>query len=265
MTGMLPRTGVATSQCKAVIIDGRLALSRYGLLISLRLADRARVWLVRTLWSLLDNDQFFQDRPELIDDNGRPGEAATMLAEWRRAWLGANMLNRCCWIGDARHESLLPFDMPEGSVERFEFLSGLFDGRNPAGRGESPLGECARDAICLAAVLCASGSVILTPGGRNGHESRLCTMLEAAGIPCAEIEDERAAAMLSAETLPTGLVPLARQLAGNGFELAAVHLLVPHALVASPADADDLEWPAQLPEGEVDPWADASALWHRIA
>jgi hypothetical protein len=264
MTAMLTRSYAAAGPQPAIIIDGRLALSPYGLLISLRLARRARVWLVRTLWSLLDNDQFFQNRPDLIDDNGNSGEEAVMLAEWRRAWLQANLLDRFCWIGDARHESLLPEDMPDGSVERFELLSRFLDLRGAADCGESPLGECARDAACLAAVLCASDAIILTPAGPDGAAPRLCTMLADAGIDCKAPVDGQMADQASAEVLPAGLQVLAQQLALDGFRLSAVHLLAPRALVPMHADDADPDWTGDLEPDDADPWAGSSAFWHVI-
>lgn len=254
----------AETEAPPCIIDGSLALSPLGLMLALRLARCRRVWLVRALLALLDNDEFYKDRPELIGDAKGGRVQAQMLSEWRRAWLQANLLDRFCWVGDARHESLLPGDVDEAVVERFELLSQSLEARSGSADSVAvhPISECARDAVVLAAVLGTQSPVILTAPGQNRASPYLCKVLNDAGITCKRLRDNGKYSGLNSGVFPASVWFTTRQLSFLGLRMVAFHLVAPRAIVLDRADCAD-GWSGDKPL-EPDPWADACALWHNV-
>src|SRR5215831_14130688 len=147
----LPALDVSVSSRRmSCILDGELALSRQGLLFAMRLAQEANVWLFRALWNALDNSQLYaaaaeQDRREASE-------------QWESARLATDLAGlQFFFVGDARHESLLPKEVGQDLVERFEALAGELDGLYRGAAAEDvdydPVHECNRDTIALAAAL----------------------------------------------------------------------------------------------------------------
>lgn len=162
---VLPRVDAPTLN---VIIDAHLALAPLGLLRTMRLARTTRVWLPRSLWSLLDNDALYRRHPERL--SRRPHGALARMAEqmpmWRQAWHHGRLAANVHWIGDARYEGSAPERGDPGLFQRFEaYRAGL----DCAGGlvGDDPLGDCARDAAALAAALQPDPLLILAAGRRR--------------------------------------------------------------------------------------------------
>lgn len=251
-------------EAPACIIDGSLALSPLGLILALRLARSRRVWLARAMWALLDNDEFYQKRPDLIGESGDGVVQARMLGEWRRAWLAANLLDQCFWIGDARHDSLLPAGMDDSVVDQFELLSQALVARDAdLARAEiAPLAECARDAIVLSAVLGMQYPVILTAQDNVQKPPDLCRMLAKSGIGCRRVKKDGRLHHFAECVLPAAMWFTVRQFAATGIGLAAVHLIAPRA-VATARQGSSQSWSGDEPL-DFDPWADACAVWHTV-
>lgn len=137
---VLPRVDAPTLN---VIIDAHLALAPLGLLRTMRLARTTRVWLPRSLWSLLDNDALYRRHPERL--SRRPHRALARMADqmpmWRQAWHYGRLAADVHWIGDARYEGSAPERGDPGLFQRFEACrAGLDCAGGPV--GDDPLGDC---------------------------------------------------------------------------------------------------------------------------
>src|SRR5688500_7324716 len=92
----------------AFVLDGDLALSRWGLLLAARLAQSAQVWIPRSLWPLIDSDSLYRTRPALLDPDGEA--VVDALGDWHAAWQGHRLRGAFHWFGDHRHEGQCPAD-----------------------------------------------------------------------------------------------------------------------------------------------------------
>jgi hypothetical protein len=239
----------------ACVLDVPLALSPLGLLFALRLADELNVWLVRSLWQVLDSRDFYPDllllgqrsatgsRALRQRDHQRLSEAIQQW-EWARLDCDLSGLN-LYWAGDARHESLLPREVDKSLVERFEALSGELESRWSGSAkitpSFDPRRECARDAVALAAALVRYRPLIFTlcTNGRSGEaqggEPALCEYLRECSIPLQRVSASPHAAVMKRHLMPVfarcGIV----ELLWSGLDLAVIHLVAPGAVVV-PAD-----------------------------
>src|SRR5882672_2994276 len=81
----------------ACILDGSLALDPCGPLLSHRLAQHWPVWIVRSLWPLIDSDHVYRKNPELLDQGadrrgaGRGIVTAEALSEWHALWVSGRL------------------------------------------------------------------------------------------------------------------------------------------------------------------------------
>src|SRR5262245_16700552 len=111
---------VETSR-RACVLDTRLALSSFGLLLAQRLSSEFELWLVRELWQILDNTEFYLSEPESLTRSraAANGVAANSisgtdgirhaLTQWELARTENDLAGlKFFWIGDAVSESLLP-------------------------------------------------------------------------------------------------------------------------------------------------------------
>lgn len=252
----------------SAILDVRLTLDRRGLLLATRLAEELRVFLVPTLWEVLDNTAYLDRHPERLRVAGgldAGEEAGLSLLQWERARLelGLNAL-RIFWAGDALHESSLPKDMDPGLSERFGLLVEGLSRRLGDEREEReagwPLYEGARDAVALAAAMIRYRPLILTLTQRGEESPPLCEMLSESGIACRHITDQES------RPLRDYLGPIltrsgVQELLWDGLRLVLVHLVAPQALLLSNTEGEGLY---QAPAPELDPWARASAYWYTV-
>lgn len=261
----LVRPGLhATGAAPDLIIDARLALADYGLLMSLRLARSRRVWLVPSLWFLLERTEVI-DYPEFADEMEDARAYLPALRAWHAAWSEANLLDSFYWIGDYRIESRLPPDFEHGSMRRLQHFAAALESRAQAGGAPAitRLAECARDAAALAAVNGIAAPVILTVPEPPPDPPRLCRLLTNAGVPCQPADPAAAAALQRAAGFGEGDLCL-QQLIRLGARLAMIHLVAPHAPVARSADPFAVEGEEVALDETSDPWVGAGAIWHDV-
>ena len=257
------------------ILDVRLALSRYGPMLALRLAEELKVYLVPSLWAVLDNTAYYERHPGYLAEDplrsGEPsvcGEDETSLAQWEtaRQELGLFAL-RVYWVGDALHEASLPEEVDAGVVGRFERLAEGLERRLANARSELELGhpllEGSRDALALAAAMARYRPIILTlSAGSHDAEPPLGRLLRSCDIPCHGLEAE-CAGSLSGYLTPFLTRCGVLELTWAGLRLAAVHLVAPQAFLMPPLTADTSNFPA-VDTVEQDWWAGAAAFWYPL-
>lgn len=214
------------------ILDVRLALSRHGLMLALRLAEELKVYLVPTLWQVLDNTAYYERFPlSLGGNNAQLAGCSEELASWEaaRMELGLSGL-RLYWAGDAIHESSLPKDIDPAVIARFESLAEQLE--RCAGHASEdanlPLLEGSRDAAALSVAMCRYRPMILTLGEGDADTPPMCRYLESCGIACRGLSEEQAL-RAKAYLLPMLARCGALELTWAGLALVAVHLVAPQA------------------------------------
>ena len=279
----LPALDVSvSSRHMSCILDGELALSRQGLLFAMRLAQEANVWLFRALWNALDNSHLYPAAAE-PDAAGQQGRREAS-EQWESARLATDLAGlQFFFVGDARHESLLPKEVGSDLVERFETLAieldGLFQREDENQIGFDPVYECSRDTIALATALIRHRPIVfsLTRDDRDGErptEPKIGDFLRRCGINCRPVEQDRALVSIRNYLQPifarSGVAELLWDLAEDGYALVVLHLIAPYALVM-PIEAE-LERRygelAEVPSGEAGAarwFRGASAYWWHYA
>jgi hypothetical protein len=291
MSSLLRLDPGLSSRRMSCVLDGEFAFSRQGLLFASRLAQEADVWLFRALWQALDNSYIFNGE----EDEGRePGThrygafpSPGALQQWEMARLETDLTGlQFFFVGDARHESLLPKEVGKDLVRRFELFSEELDalhqrsGLEPAAAYD-PIYECRRDAAALAAALMRHRPFVLSLCRRDGERSHndaeppLCDFLRRCGIDCRLVDAEGAAAIRShfeQVFARSGLAELVWDIWRCGQDLASVHLVAPNALVAPIVDADSDRGfaeevsPGAIRKGDAPLWfREAKAYWWKYA
>jgi hypothetical protein len=272
----LPPLDVSVSSRKmSCILDGELALSRQGLLFAMRLAQETNVWLFRALWQTLDNSHLYSLSAAECQDRR---EARL---QWEFARLGTHLAGLpCFFVGDAKHESLLPKEVGNDLVERFEALAveldGLHRSEGDAETAYDPVYECHRDTVALATALIRHRPIVFSLCARPGTgeadlpEPAICTFLRECGIDCRSVVHDRTMASIRSYLQPifarSGAAELLWDLSNDGCALAVLHIVAPHALVM-PIETEldrrygnETEFPPTAAEGAV--WfRGASAYW----
>lgn len=250
----------------ACILDVRLALSRHGLTLALRLAEELRVFLVPTLWQVLDNTSYYERSPgSLAGEGDEPSGSTDELAAWEAARLELGLSGqRLYWAGDRMYDSSLPREIDPAVITRFLALAEQLE--RSAGGGDSraamPLLEGSRDAAALAVAMSRYRPLVLTRGASDGGLPPMCRYLQSCGIACREIGADEARHP-RAYFVPMLVRCGALELVWAGLRLTAVHLVAPLAALmsfaAAPRAAEDGGPPAP-----PDCWRDASAYWYSL-
>ncbi len=289
---MLPPLVIyADSHRRSCILDVPLALSRFGLLCAMRMAQELNVWLIRALWEVLDNTQYYLENPHVLlgqNENEEPPHTKALEAEqtelvvslnqWQAARLETDLAGlKFYWTGDQCQESLLPKDCDVDLVTRYEILASSLDVNDDfssrfgfSSRGPS---EFSRDAVALAGALIRYRPVVLTtmprePDDRSRPgEPSLCKYLRQSGIPCERVESQSSQSLVDNIWWPIFHRNGVTELVWAGLHIAAVHIVAPSALVMQIGD----RW--SPPQGDEysagdDParvcWDGASAHWYPI-
>jgi hypothetical protein len=256
----------------ACVLDAGLALSGGGLLFAIRLAREWPVWLVRSMWPMIDSDQLYRERPGLLAANDQPTAAVEglidALGDWHAAWQ-RDKIRGVHWPGDNRHESDFPEDADDSLLPRFEYLTShlisRLNGRTDVDGEWSWQRTCACEALALAAALQTRPTVVIA-GLEKGRAPLVVRIWEAfTGRDCPPHDFAGETPLILPERLRIGLPPVLT----GGLELAAIHVSAPRALALAPDDdEDDPLWKsdAGLAAGDAaaEPWKGAMLLWHRL-
>lgn len=281
--GTMPPLAINVSAKQwSCVLDIHLALSPYGLLFALRLKEEMNVWLVRSLWEVLDNADLYLHNPQALVGAVSATDANSLhsaLAQWQSARLETDLVgNSLFWTGDRTQESLLPKEVDRGLVSRYEQLARSLDRqggvRRPQGHYARLFSDCARDAVALAAALGRYRAVIFTLASATGERRgppALCQHLKHWGIRCHRARNDIMLYSLQRYLLPIFARTGVAELALAGLDLLAVHVIAPQAhLSADEIDEDTVlpdlpaEWPRPAAE-DMGLWKDATAFWYPIA
>ncbi len=270
---------------RACVLDTYLALSPLGLLLAQRLSTEFDLWLVRELWQILDNTQFYLAQPERLLAVAPEGGAAwpaepvdaealrDTLSQWEAARTAHDLTGlRIYWIGDALDESLLPPDADPQVVSRFEMLASSLDARVRvrARDQDNVLVDCFRDAVALAATLVPYRPFVLTCLPEGAGEPLLCAHLKEWRIACARV-DRTGKADMERDSLVSLIGRTgAGELLWTGLNLAVLHVVAPRAIVmpSGGRPADELYGALPTPEEpEAEPldwWRNARSFWYPL-
>ncbi len=271
---------------RACVLDTRLALSTYGLLLAQRLSSEFDLWLSRELWQILDNTELYKVHPDsvplaLFDEaNAKSSPTRTehrlreVLAQWELARTETDLAGlKIFWIGDALSESMLPARVDQHLVDRYEALAQALEQRcvDSDKEGYSDF----LDAAALSVALTPYRSFVLTELWSKEKHSKaaepiFCEFLRKKAIHCyrlgqgprTEIEREFIRPML----VRSGV----SELMWTGLNLAAVHLLAPRAAVIPPpnkeesASTEALRPSAGDESARIDWWDGAVGFWYTL-
>ncbi|WP_088889342.1 hypothetical protein [Leptolyngbya ohadii] len=206
------------SQRRACILDLPLALSSMGVTLARSLSPVMELWVVRELWHILNNPNFYLERPELLapihvevgephPDRAIVSEITQALQTWQTFRREHDLTGlRLFWLGDSLQESLLPRTQHSPVFQRWEAIAASLDHQldnsreHPSNRPlknsqslqNSLFPLAIRDAIAL--TVCLESAFVLTRQPLIETEENatpdLCQLLETWGIPCQELSIE---------------------------------------------------------------------------
>jgi hypothetical protein len=254
------------------VIDVDLALTPYGLPITMRLANEAPVWLLRSLWAALDQAKGERSRPRRpMAPSREPDEVIRLTWDEVRLVLAAGGPRNLYWAAADERDARLPTGTDPTVGKRVEALTAGLTGQfdellepdESASRGIEAVALCAALSDRRAAILSR-----LAPEATAPEPSRY---LAAAGIKCPRIDSDPHLHRLRDSTEPTlqrsGVLEL---LPGAGLRLAVIHVVVPMALRLARVSEleqqgdDQYAWNG----AELDPvelWQFATSYWYPIA
>jgi hypothetical protein len=274
-----PLSVTVSAKRRACVLDTDLALSRFGLLLALRICEEFDLWLVRELWHILDNLECYPEVPEkLLADSPGNGSATSWL-QWEMARMESDLAGlNIFWIGDEKYESLLPKGVDQNLVHRFRKLDeSLHRQRHGKKKGQyNFFGECMRQAAALNAALIPFRGFILTRQGppvNGGHETEpaICSYLKEQRIQCFQVRQEKQAQMEKEFLGPIMARTGISELLWAGLRLAVVHLVVPNAIIIPPVMKDEADLSRKLgplPEEKdhhhINWWEGAVSFWYPL-
>lgn len=232
------------SQHRICIIDPVLALSVYGVPLIQQLGEVMELWVVRELWHILDNSNFYLHHPELItprgiDSSKTPKQERVALEEtlWSlKKWeqfRRSNDLGRLnlFWLGDSLKESLLPKNRNLQVFWQWEALTKSLDSQLDQSQTiDYVLPLAFRDTIALAVSL--GSAFILTYQQKADFEKKLppeiCKSLEFWGISCQILTPTEPLVSAERDYLQQLLVSTGTlKFLWAGLHLIVLHLFVP--------------------------------------
>lgn len=281
MANIPPVSVTISERVPMLILDARLALAPGGLLLAVRLARHAQVWLPCRFWDLIDQAEVSPPSEDL-----RAREEAML---WKSAWYSGALHGTFFWVGEARREGVLPEGMESWLPARHE---GLDRGLNPedtataAGHRASDFAVCCRQSVALAVALAAHTPLVLTTGPKRPQRAskaktvrrdtpQLCRDVNFASTAMVHIEVDRDIAALCAPLRGGRIEASLTHMRLSGVTLAVVHVTAPFAVDFS-TDYDQDE--VRIESGAVHAnaahlytnrlaaklWTSAQIYWHEL-
>jgi hypothetical protein len=279
---LVPNFSITLSQRRwACVLDPTLALSSYGLPLVKQLGELMELWIVRELWHILDNPNFYLHQPQAVlssettfplQHSPVSHQLVQTLKEWNRL---RTTTDRNSWnihfLADVIGESYVPTGIDTDIIWRWESLAQSLDTCLEAQTAKpDSLTLAFRD---LAALAVARPACILTHHTKE-EVPVICKVLEQWGIACRQVQLTDAIADIEREQFRSLLVHagLAKFL-WAGLDLAVLHLVVPAAATLNATQ--DQDWSdeyafseiagltvAQRPAANL--WEGAQGFWYSI-
>ncbi len=284
---LVPNLSIALHQRRwACVLDPTLALSDYGLPLVKQLGELMELWIVRELWHILDNPQFYLRQPELMlgpsalarspsQQQALSQQVVRALKEWDRL---RTTTDRATWnvrfLADVMGESCLPTGVNPDLLWSWEALAQSLDTHLDQ-RSIKPdtLTLALRD---LAALAVARPACILTHRSAeevaNHLPPALCSTLSQWEIPCHAVGTENAIADLERDQFRTLLVQSGfAKFLWAGLNLTVLHLVVPAAATLNSVG----DWSDEYTFAEVESldnsseaiphlWQNAQGFWYSV-
>jgi hypothetical protein len=175
------------------VLDPVIALSHYGVLIAENMGKEIELWVVRELWNIVNNAEFYSQKPELVTPqniinkkNVFAAETTWSLKEWKKTKQEKDLARLgLYWLGDNLQESLLPINKPIEFFGQWEASASALDKRNEQIVKESDVLTLAlRDTLALAASLKSAFVLTYQPPTDFAENSSptICEVLKNWGI-----------------------------------------------------------------------------------
>ena len=247
------------------VLDPALALSHYGVAIAENLGKEIELWVVRELWSIISNAEFYAQRAELVTSNVNTRQSAETiwsLKEWEKTKQEKDLARLgVYWLGDNLQESFLPSNKPVEFFKQWESLAKALDNRHesvPSDEGEI-LTSAFRDTIALTAGLKSAFILTYQPSTEFGNASLppICEMLTTWGISSQAIDKHNPIAAMERQYILKLIIR-----AGLGkLLLAEVRLVAFHLVIPATSETD-----TQLPieQNSTKKYTQESYFWNKV-
>ena len=255
------------------VLDPTIALSHYGVAIAENIGKEIELWVVRELWNIINNVEFYARRTELIIPKAIDTRQSTVaetiwsLKEWEKTKQEKDLARLgVYWLGDNLQESFLPHNKPVEFFKQWEALATALDERNESTSNNDSeiLTSAVRDTIALAGSL--KSAFILTyqlpTEFERGFSLPICEMLKTWGISCQAIDPNNPIAAMEREYILQLIVR-----AGLGkLLLAGVHLAAFHLVIPAMTGTDTQHTNSQLPieENSAENYTQESYFWNKV-
>lgn len=285
---LLLKRDTCFSRPQTCIIDPALALSAYGVPLIKQLGEVMELWVVRELWHILDNSNFYLQYPELITPRGsnsfrtpkqeRMGLEETLqsLKKWERFRMETDLAGlNLFWLGDSIKESLLPKTKNLEVFRQWEALTKSLDTQIDQSQTEDYILPLAfRDTIALAASL--NSAFILTYQQEADFEKNLspeiCQTLEAWGISCNVLTPIDSLVSTERDYLQQILISTGiTKFLWSGLHLTVLHIFLPEIAKETMLSQQFALSLAKSQENELanfrlqnQPWIDAKGFWYSL-
>ena len=261
----LPNSMLDRYQNWSCVLDPALALSHYGVAIAENLGKEIELWVVRELWNIISNAEFYAQRAELVTSNVNTRQSAETiwsLKEWEKTKQEKDLARLgVYWLGDNLQESFLPSNKPVEFFKQWESLAKALDNRHesvPSDEGEI-LTSAFRDTIALTAGLKSAFILTYQPSTEFGNASLppICEMLTTWGISSQAIDKHNPIAAMERQYILKLIIR-----AGLGkLLLAEVRLVAFHLVIPATSETD-----TQLPieQNSTKKYTQESYFWNKV-
>ena len=222
------------------VLDPAIALSHHGVLVAENMGKEIELWVVRELWNIVNNADFYSHRPELITPQNLTREQDTMTAEiiwslkeWEKEKQQKDLARLgMYWLGDSLQESLLPNNKPAEFFRQWEAMASALDRHNERTNQERNdiLSLAFRDTVALLASLKSAFVLTYQLPGNSNHDSfpTIFKVLENWGIPCQMLNRRNPVVAMERQYLRQLIVRAGlSKLLLAGVNLVVFHLVIP--------------------------------------